>query len=110
MEITNCIKFKDYLRMSKEVSDKVGFLTLVFKRIYNEIPESDLINTGGRIAQLWSLCHKDTGYFLKILWVASSESPSGSYLNYIQAIIKKNTNTTVKQINQQPVTKLKRVN
>jgi hypothetical protein len=110
MEITNCIKFKDYLRMSKEVTDKVGFLTLVFKRLYEDMPESDLVNTGGRIAQLWSLCHKDTGYFLKILWIASSESPCGSYLNYIQAIIKKNAILISKQASQQSTTKLKRVN
>ena len=43
MEVTDCISFVDYIRLSKEVTDKVGFLTLAFKRLHPHAPADDLI-------------------------------------------------------------------
>ena len=90
MEVNDCVSFVDYIRLSKEVTDKVGFLTLAFKRLHPHAPADDLIGLGGRIAQLWSQkCHKDTGYLLEVIWVTGAKNPNGSHLNYIQAILNK---------------------
>jgi len=89
MEVNECISFVDYIRLSKEVTDKVGFLTLAFKRLHPHAPADDLISLGGRIAGIWSKCHKDTGYLLEVIWVTAAKNPNGSHLNYIQAILNK---------------------
>jgi hypothetical protein len=107
MDIENCKAFPHYLKMSQEVSDKVGFLTCCFKRLHPHAPKEDFVNLGGRIARLWVNLNRDTGYCLQVIWDSSSKSPNGSHLNYMQAIIQKK----VKLNNQpQPVAKLKRVN
>lgn len=102
MEVTDCISFVNYIHLSKEVTDKVGFLTLAFKRLHPHAPADDLLNTGGRIASLWVKCHKDTGYLLELIWVTAAKNPNGSHLNYIQAIINKQSDKKA------PVQQLKR--
>jgi hypothetical protein len=89
MEIIDCVSFVDYIKLSKEVTDKVGLLTMAFKRLHPHCPADDLVNTGGRIAGIWVKCHKDTGYLMEVIWVTAAKNPNGSHLNYIQAIITK---------------------
>ena len=103
MEITDCISFVDYIKLSKEVTNKVGFLTMAFKRLHPHAPADDLVNVGGRIAALWARSHKDTGYLLELIWVTAAKNPNGSHLNYIQAILDKKTNDK-----KQPTQQLKR--
>lgn len=81
--------FTDYLNLSKESNDKVGFLTLFFKKLHRYAPQEDFVGTGGRIAKIWVLANKDTGYLLEIIWCASAKAINGSHLNYIQAIVNK---------------------
>jgi hypothetical protein len=102
MEVTECVSFVDYIKLSREVTDKVGFLTLTFKRLHPHAPADDLINLGGRIAGMWSKGHKDTGYLLEVIWVTAAKNPNGSHLNYIQAIINK------QNVEKKPVQHLKR--
>lgn len=94
-EMEKCISFPGYLALSKEVVNPVGFLTLTFMRLHPHAPKSDMEALGGRIAKLWVMAHKDTGYFLKIIWDTSSASIAGSHLNYIQGILNKNGVTRV---------------
>ena len=107
MEITDCVSFVDYLELSKEATDKVGFLVLCFKRLHVKAPKEDFINIGGRIAKLWVLAHKDTGYLLEVIWCASAKPCNGSHLNYIQAILGKQKVVPEQRL---PATQLKRVN
>jgi hypothetical protein len=107
VDISECVKFTDYLELSKVVTDKVGFLTTVFKRLHSNIPADDLVNTGGRIAKMWVTCHKDTGYLLEIIWVSAARPCNGSHLNYMQGMI----NSKFKQnVKPPPQVKLKRNN
>jgi hypothetical protein len=89
LDIKDCVTFSDYLVLSKESSNKVGILVTIFQRLHPYAPETDFINLGGRIAQLWAKSYKDTGYLLKIIWDTSSDNIAGSHLNYIQAILQK---------------------
>ncbi|MFA5049312.1 MAG: hypothetical protein WC516_09875 [Patescibacteria group bacterium] len=85
-DIEMCVSFQDYLLLSKDVEDKVGFLVLCFKRLHPDAPTEDNINIGGRIAGIWARTYsKDTGYVLKIIWDSSSASIAGSHLNFIQS-------------------------
>ena len=99
--------FNQYKELSLGVVDKVGFLVDVFKILHDTAPKEDFINTGGRIAKLWVLANKDTGYLLEIIWCASAKPCNGSHLNYIQAMLSKPRINTKPQL---PVTQLKRVN
>jgi hypothetical protein len=110
LEIKNCVSFPEYLSLSKESVNKVGILVTVFQRLHPHAPKEDSENLGGRMARLWAETHKDTGYLVKIIWNTSSDNIAGSHLNYIQAIIKKTNIVNVTKQNQQPTTKLKRVN
>jgi hypothetical protein len=94
-EIEKCISFPDYLKLSKAVSNPVGFLTLSFARLHPHAPNSDMESLGGRMAKLWVMAHKDTGYLLKLIWDTSSANIAGSHLNYIQGILGKNGVTRV---------------
>jgi hypothetical protein len=105
--IESCVSFSDYLGLSKEATNKAGFLVLCFKRLHSNAPKEDFINTGGRIAKLWVLANKDTGYLLEIIWCASAKPCNGSHLNYIQAMLSKPKINTKPQL---PTTQLKRVN
>jgi hypothetical protein len=102
MDIKDCIDFPDYLELSKEVSNKVGFLTTVFQRVHHHAPIEDFENLGGRVAQLWVKSHKDTGYLLKVFWDTSSVNPVGSHLNFIQGILQKKYNGYAKPLYPQP--------
>ena len=108
MDIENCVTFPDYLKMSQEVSDKVGFLTCCFKRLHPHAPKEDFVNLGGRIARLWVNFNRDTGYCLQVIWDSSSKSPAGSHLSFIQGYCNKPVNKYTNQT--QPTAKLKRVN
>ena len=90
LEIEKCISFPDYLELSKAVTNPVGMITLSFMRLHRHAPKSDMEALGGRIAKLWVMAHKDTGYLLKLIWDTSSANIAGSHLNYIQAILGKN--------------------
>lgn len=89
-EIEKCISFPDYLELSKAAVNSVGFLTLTFMRLHPHTTKSDIEGLGGRIAKLWAMHGKDTGYLLKLIWDTSSANIAGSHLNYIQAILCKN--------------------
>jgi hypothetical protein len=89
-EIDKCISFPEYLALSKAISNKVGFLILAFIRLHPHAPPEDLAVVGGRMAKIWVIASKDTGYLLKIIWDTSSANISGSHLNYIQGIFNKN--------------------
>jgi hypothetical protein len=94
-EIEKCISFPDYLALSNAVNNPVGLLTLSFARLHPHAPKPDVESLGGRIAKLWVIANKDTGYFLKIIWDTSSANIAGSHLNYIQGILNKNGVTRV---------------
>jgi hypothetical protein len=85
----DCISFPDYLKASAEATNKVGFLILAFQRLHPHAPAEDLAGLNGRMAQLWTIAHKDTGYLLKIIWISAAEGIAGSHLNYIQGILTK---------------------
>ena len=89
MLLCECVSFPDYLKASAEVPNKIGFLMGAFQRLHPHAPVEDLTGLSGRIAQLWTLAHKDTGYLLKIIWVSAAEGIAGSHLNYIQGILTK---------------------
>lgn len=91
-EIEKCVDFPSYLELSKNVTNPVGLLTLSFIRLHPHAPKSDIEGLGGRMAKLWVMSHKDTGYLLKLIWDTSSANIAGSHLNYIQSILQKNKN------------------
>jgi hypothetical protein len=95
MSIDSCRSFKSFLSESVLSANKIGFLVLVFKILHENAPTEDFKTEvlGGKIAQLWKLCNKDTGRTLKIIWDSSSVFPVGSHLDYMLGIVKKNDYT-----------------
>jgi|GEM_PF-6449325 len=98
MDIKECEDFPDYLDLSKEVSNKVGFLTTSFQRLHKRAPVEDSVNLGGKIAKLWSICNKDTGRLLEFIWISSAKPCNGSHINYIYAMIKRPNGTKQERI------------
>ena len=90
----DCVSFPEYLKASAEATNKVGFLLLAFQRLHPHAPAEDFEKLSGRIAQLWTLAHKDTGYLLKVIWVSAAEGIAGSHLNYIQGMLAKKNGYT----------------
>lgn len=89
-KIENCITFKDYNFLSKNSKNKVGFLMECFKRLHSDAPEEDFDNLNGKMARIWILLRRDTGYAIKVIWDTCSANIVGSHINYILAIVNKN--------------------
>jgi hypothetical protein len=85
-DLIKCIRFADYVGYTRTMSNVVAALTNVLARIH-DLPPEDFENTIGRMARIYSLAHKDTGYLVKVIWDTGSVPIAGSHLNYIQAII-----------------------
>jgi hypothetical protein len=87
----NLRSFTDYLEASKQSKNKVAFLTLAFVSLHNHAAPEDLESPFSRIAGIWAAGHKDTARVLQIIWKTSADGIVGSHLNYINAIICKDS-------------------
>jgi len=88
MELTECIKFSDYLAYVRSSKNIIAALTNVLGRLH-DLPQEDFENTMGRMGRIYTLAHKDTGFIVKVIWDTASNGIAGSHLNYIQAVIQK---------------------
>lgn len=77
-------KFPDWLAYLNQSANKVGVLIEAFKAWHKTAPDIDWENTGGRMANLFTLANKDAGYLLKILWETAAADIAGSHLSFIQ--------------------------
>jgi hypothetical protein len=89
-EELNPIKFDEYLKLVKESKNPVAALTWAFERLHT-LSDVDQ-DAHGRIARIWTLAHKDTGFLMKLIWNTASDGIAGSHLGYLQASVSKKFN------------------
>lgn len=88
LQITECVKFQDYVLFVRSSKNVIAALTNILGRLH-DLPQEDYENTMGRMGRIYTLAHKDTGFIVKVIWDTASNGIAGSHLNYIQAVIQK---------------------
>ena len=84
-------------------TNKVSFIVDIFKGLHPEAPPEDFKELGGRIAGIIKQARGEYLLVLQAIWKSSADGIIGSHLNYIQGILRRNSQGSyLKQPTQLP--------